>query len=398
MNGSHLGQRVDMSNMPRLPIYMDYQATTPMDARVLESMMPFFTEHFGNPHSTTHSFGWYAEEAVTRARGQVAQLIGAAPEEIIFTSGATESNNLAIKGMGRAYRQHRNTIITIATEHKCVLESAKAMERDGMNVIVLPVGSDGLVNLEDLKAAMTEDTLMVSVMAANNEIGVTQPITEIGALCREQRVFFHTDAAQAVGKMAIDVAAMNIDLMSLSGHKLYGPKGIGALYVRQGARLRPDPLMSGGGQENGLRSGTLSPALCVGFGEACAIAQDEWPSEASRLRGYFDKMVDSLTAQLDGVALNGHREQRLPGNINLSFADVKGDVLLASIRDIAISSGAACASAVTGPSYVLQAIGVPDRLAEASIRIGLGRQTTEAEVDYAIAHLVDAVTKQREER
>ena len=398
MPDKRFGQRIKMSNNLKLPIYMDYQATTPLDPRVLDAMMPFLTENFGNPHSTTHSFGWYAEEAVTKARGQIARLIGALPEEIIFTSGATESNNLAIKGMGQAYRQHRNTIITVATEHKCVLESAMAMEREGMNVFVLGVGSDGLINLDDLKAAMADDTLMVSVMAANNEIGVTQPIAEIGAMCRERRVFFHTDAAQAIGKIAVDVSAMNIDLMSLSGHKLYGPKGVGALYVRQGARLRPDPLMSGGGQENGQRSGTLSPALCVGLGEACDLARNEWAAETTRLKGYFDKMLTGLTTQLSGVTLNGHQDKRLPGNINLSFADVKGEALLASIRDIAVSSGAACASAVTGPSYVLQAIGVPDKLAESSIRIGIGRHTTEAEIDYAIDHLVDAVTKLRKEK
>ena len=384
-----------MSNQIALPIYLDYQSTTPLDPRVLEAMLPFFTEHFGNPHSTTHSFGWYADDAINQAREQIATLIGAQADEIIFTSGATESNNLAIKGIGRAYRQHRNTIITVATEHKCVLESAAVMEHEGMNVVTLAVGADGLVDLSELEAALSEDTLLVSIMAVNNEIGVVQPLQSIGALCRKYKAFFHTDAAQAVGKIALDVEAMNIDVMSLSGHKIYGPKGIGAFYLRRSSRLKPEPLISGGGQESGLRSGTLSPALCVGFGTACAIASEEWEREASRLRDYFNQMVDGITSQLSGVVLNGDRKHRIAGNISLSFEGIDGEMLLSSIRDIAVSSGAACASAVSGPSYVLQALGVPDSLAKASLRIGLGRQTTQAEIDYVIDHIVNAVANLR---
>ena len=384
-----------MGNTPKLPIYMDYQATTPMDRRVLDAMMPFLTDHFGNPHSSTHSFGWMAEEAVNKAREQVARLIGAQADEIIFTSGATESNNLAIKGMGRAYRQHRNRIITVATEHKCVLESAAAMARDGMEVITLGVGRDGLVDQDELASAINDDTLLVSLMTANNEIGVVQPIADIGALCRDRRVFFHTDAAQAVGKMDVDVGAMKVDLMSLSGHKIYGPMGIGALYLRRDARLKPDPVMSGGGQEKGLRSGTLAPALCVGMGEACAMASELWREEANRLRGFFDQMVTRLEQDVDGLTLNGHRDRRIPGNINISIAGVDADMLLSSLRDVAVSSGAACASATEGPSYVLEAIGVPRDLAEASLRIGLGRQTTQAEIDYALDHLIGAITSLR---
>ncbi len=379
-----------------LPIYMDYQATTPLDRRVLDAMIPFLTEKFGNPHSTTHKFGWEATDAIDRARGQIASLIGAEAGEITFTSGATESNNLAIKGIGRAYRKHRNHIITVVTEHKCVLESAAAMEHEGMRVTYLPVGSDGLVDLDTLEAAITDDTLLVSVMAVNNEIGVIQPLAEIGALCRSKKVFFHTDAAQAVGKILLDVTAMNIDLMSISGHKVYGPKGVGAIYVRKQSRLKPEPLLSGGGQEGGLRSGTLSPALCVGLGEACAIASKEMEADNQRLRDFFQQFVDSVQAALPNTVLNGDRDRRIPGNINLSFPDVRSDRLLTSLRDLAVSSSAACVSATAEPSYVLRAIGVPDDLAEASIRIGIGRFTTAAEIDYAIDSIIRNVTKLKE--
>ena len=384
-----------MSNQPKLPIYLDYQATTPLDPRVLDAMMPFFTEHYGNPHSTSHSFGWMAEEAIHKARGQIASLIGAQPTEIIFTSGATESNNLAIKGVGRAYRSHRNKIITVATEHKCVLESVQVMADEGMEVVMLGVQADGLINLDDVAAAIDDNTLLVSVMTVNNEIGVIQPIAEIGALCREKRAFFHTDAAQAIGKIPIDVGAMNIDMMSLSGHKIYGPKGVGAFYLRAGSRLKPQPVMSGGGQENGLRSGTLAPALCVGFGRACDLALQEMDAEAERIAGLANQLFSGLTHSLKGVQLNGHPDNRIPGNINVSIAGVDGEMLLASLRDIAVSSGAACASAVVGPSYVLQAIGVTDDLAQSSLRIGLGRQTTKAEITYAVDHIVGAVKKLR---
>lgn len=384
-----------MADIPNRPIYMDYQATTPLDERVLEAMMPYFAEHFGNPHSTTHSFGWMAEEAVEKARGRIASLIGASADEIIFTSGATEANNLAIKGMGRAYSHHRNTIITVETEHKCVLESATQMAREGMNIVYLPVGADGLVDLDIFAATLNDDVLLVSVMAVNNEIGVIQPIREMAALCREKRIFFHTDAAQALGKMPLDVVDMNIDLMSLSAHKIYGPKGVGALYVRRESRARPEPVLSGGGQEGGLRSGTLAPALCVGFGEACEVAAVEMDADLERLQCYFDRIIGALCAPEQGVQLNGHQRQRFPGNINISIEGVDGELLLSSIRDLAVSSGAACASAVSGPSYVLQAIGVPENLAEASLRIGLGRQTTDAEVDYAIDYLLQAIEQLR---
>lgn len=384
-----------MADIPNRPIYMDYQATTPLDKRVLGAMMPYLTEHFGNPHSTTHSFGWMAEEAVEKARRQIADLIGASADEIFFTSGATEANNLAIKGMGRAYSHHRNTIITVETEHKCVLESAKQMAREGMNIVYLPVGADGLVDLDTFATALNDDVLLVSVMAVNNEIGVIQPIKEMAALCRENRIFFHTDAAQALGKIPLDVTSMNVDLMSLSAHKIYGPKGIGALYVRSGSRARPEPVLSGGGQEGGLRSGTLAPALCVGFGVACEVAAAEMDTDLECLQRYFDKFTSALCDQDQGVRLNGHQTSRFPGNINISIEGVDGELLLSSIRDLAVSSGAACASAVSGPSYVLQAIGVPESLAEASLRIGLGRQSTEAEVDYAITYLQQAIEQLR---
>jgi cysteine desulfurase len=382
-----------MANRPKLPIYLDYQATTPLDPRVLDAMMPYFTEHFGNPHSTSHSFGWMAQEAINKARGQIARLIGAQDNEIIFTSGATESNNLAIKGICRAYRHRRNKIITVATEHKCVLESAQAMADEGMETVILPVGTDGLIDLGELEAAIDDSTLMVSVMTVNNEIGVIQPVAEIGAMCRGRKVFFHTDAAQAIGKLPIDVGAMSVDMMSLSGHKIYGPKGVGAFYLRQGSRLKPQPVLSGGGQESGLRSGTLAPALCVGFGQACDIAALEMDGEAERIAGLADQLFSGLLRSLDNVQLNGHPEARIPGNINVSFAGVDGEMLLSSMRDIAVSSAAACASAVSGPSYVLQALGVPDDLAQSSLRIGLGRQTTADEITYAIDHIVGAVKK-----
>ncbi len=379
----------------QLPIYMDYQATTPLDERVLAEMMPYLTNKFGNPHSSSHKFGWEAADAVDRARGQVAALIGASPKEITFTSGATESNNLAIKGLARAYRKHRSHIITVATEHKCVLEAAAAMEREGMAVTCLPVQPNGLVDLDALRAAITDQTLLVSVMAANNEIGVIQPIAEIGALCRERRVFFHTDAAQAVGKIPLDAEAMNIDLMSISGHKVYGPKGIGALYLRSKSRLKLDPLFSGGGQEGGLRSGTLSPALCAGLGTACSIAAGEMDAERERLCRQFERFVEGVVAGVPGAVLNGDRERRIPGNISLSFPGVDGALLLAQLRELAVSSGAACASAVAEPSYVLRALGIEPRLAQSTIRFGIGRFTTDEEIDHAIAVVVRKVTQLR---
>lgn len=379
----------------KLPIYMDYQATAPLDPRVLEAMMPYLTEKFGNPHSTSHRFGWEAADAVEIARAKVSGLIGAAPEEIFFTSGATESNNLAIKGLGRRYRERRPHIVTVATEHKCVLESALAMEREGMSVTYLGVDCDGLIDIDALSSAITDETLLVSVMAVNNEIGVIQPLKEIGAMCRERQVIFHTDAAQAAGKIPLDVGDMNVDVMSISGHKLYGPKGVGALYVRKKARLQFDPLISGGGQEGGLRAGTLAPAQCVGLGEACRIASDEYEDEAIRLRGLFDRLVGGIAGQLDGVYLNGHRDERFHGNISLSFDEVRADLLLAELRDLAVSSGAACASASREPSYVMSAIGLEQGRAESTLRLGIGRFTSEAEIDYALEAVVGAVNQVR---
>ncbi|MDX1581122.1 MAG: aminotransferase class V-fold PLP-dependent enzyme [Alphaproteobacteria bacterium] len=379
------------------PVYMDYQATTPLDERVLEAMMPFLTDKFGNPHSTTHKFGWEASDGVEKARVQVASLIGAEAREMTFTSGATESNNLAIKGVGRKYRKYRNHIITAVTEHKCVVESVAAMEREGMDVTWLDVKDDGLIDLKELEAAMTDQTMMVSIMAVNNEIGVIQPLAEIGRMCRERRILFHTDAAQAVGKIPLDVEAMNIDLLSISGHKIYGPKGIGALYIRRKSRLQPEPTMSGGGQENGLRSGTLSPALCTGLGQACELAAGEYEAELSRTQRLFDRFVDGVRAGLDGVRLNGHREERWPGNISLSFEGVDADRLVSEMRDLAVSSGAACASALDEKSYVLEAIGLPEKLAQATLRFGIGRQTTDMEVDFAIETVIETVSRLREE-
>jgi cysteine desulfurase len=379
------------------PVYLDYQATTPCDPRVVAAMLPYFSERFGNPHSVTHAFGWQAEEAVELAREQVAAIIGAEPKEVVFTSGATESNNMAIKGVGRFYRQHKDHLVTVATEHKCVLESCRRLEREGFAVTVLPVGADGLIDLDRVAAAIGDRTLLVSVMAVNNEIGVIQPIAEIGALCRSRGVFFHSDAAQAVGKIPLDVEAMNIDLMSISAHKLYGPKGVGALYVRRRPRVRLEPLIDGGGQERGMRSGTLPTPLVVGFGEACRIAGDEMTEEAARLRRLRDRMIQGIVGRLPAVRLNGDAERRIPGNLNLSFAYVEGERLLREMRDVALSTGSACTSATLEPSYVLRALGLDSELSHASLRIGLGRFTTEEEVDFAIDTIVDGVTRQRAE-
>jgi cysteine desulfurase len=384
-------------NRPERPIYLDNQATTPTDPRVVEAMTPYFTEKFGNPHSTSHFYGWEAEEAVERARAQLAALIGADVKEIVFTSGATEANNLAIKGAARFYRDHRDHIVTCATEHKCVLESVKAMAEEGFSVTWLPVGADGLVDLGALEAAITERTLMVSIMAAHNEIGVLQPIEEIGALTRERKVFFHTDAAQALGKIPLDVEDMNIDLMSLSGHKVYGPMGIGALYIRRRPRVRLTPLFSGGGQERGLRSGTLPAPLAVGFGTACKIAADEMGAEAERLRMLRDRFHAALRADVPDLVLNGHAEKRLPGNLNFSFPGVDADSVMAGLRDLAVSSGSACTSAEVEPSYTLRALGLDDDLARASVRIGIGRFNTEREIDYAAKRVAEEIHRLRDE-
>jgi cysteine desulfurase len=378
------------------PIYLDYQATTPMDPRVLEAMMPYFTHQFGNPHSRSHSYGWEAEEGVEKARGQVAKLIGADEKEVIFTSGATESNNLAIRGVAEFYKDRKNHIVTTVTEHKCVLDTCRHLEQSGFEVTYLPVQKNGLIDLEALRAAVTDKTVVVSVMAVNNEIGVIQPLAEIGKICREKKAFFHTDAAQAVGKIPLDVEAMNIDLMSISGHKIYGPKGIGALYVRRKPRVRLVPLIVGGGQERGFRSGTLPTPLCVGLGEAAEIAMNEMEGEAKRLAKLQARMLKGLQDRLPDIFVNGDLEHRIPGNLNISFAYVEGESLMMGIKNLAVSSGSACTSASLEPSYVLRALGVEEELAHTSLRIGLGRFTTEHEVDTAVEELVRHVKKLRE--
>ena len=377
------------------PIYLDYQATTPMDPRVLEAMMPYFTYKFGNPHSRSHSYGWEAEEGVEKARGQVAKLIGADEKEVIFTSGATESNNLAIRGVAEFYKDRRNHIVTTVTEHKCVLDTCRHLEQQGFDVTYLPVQKNGLVDLEALRAAVTDKTVVVSIMAVNNEIGVIQPLAEIGKICREKKAFFHTDAAQAVGKIPLDVEAMNIDLMSISGHKIYGPKGIGALYVRRKPRVRLVPLIVGGGQERGFRSGTLPTPLCVGLGEAAEIAMKEMDAESKRLAKLQTRMLKGLNAKLTDIHVNGDLEHRIPGNLNIGFAYVEGESLMMGIKGLSVSSGSACTSASLEPSYVLRALGVEEDMAHTSLRIGLGRFTTEQEVDTAVDELVRHVNKLR---
>jgi cysteine desulfurase len=387
-----------VARMPRRPnappVYLDYQATTPVDERVLKEMLPWFTEKFGNPGSVTHAYGREAEAAVEKARAEVASLIGAEPREIVFTSGATESNNLAIKGAAQFHRAlGKDHVVTVATEHKCVLESAKALERQGFRVTVLPVDAQGLVDLAALAAAIDERTAVVSVMAANNEIGVLQPIGEIGALCRANGVLFHSDAAQAVGKVPVDVEAMKIDLLSISGHKIYGPKGIGALYVRRRPRARIAPLFDGGGQERGFRSGTLPTPLCVGLGAAARIAAAEMATEAERLLGLRRRFLAGIRARLPEVRLNGDAERRLPGNLNLSFPGVPALALMEACPGLALSTGSACTATEVEPSYVLRALGLPDDLAGATLRLGLGRQTTESEVDFAVEALAAAARR-----
>ncbi len=373
------------------PVYLDYQATTPTDPRVVAAMLPYFTETFGNPHSRSHVFGNAAETAVEEARIRVARIIGAEAREVVFTSGATESNNLAIKGLAHFNRERRDHVVTCVIEHKCVLESCRQLESEGFRVTRLPVESSGLIDLDRLAAAVDDRTLLVSIMAANNEIGVLQPLAEIGALCHRKGAHFHTDAAQAVGKIPLDVNAMGIDLLSVSGHKLYGPKGIGALYVRRRPRVRLAPLFSGGGQERGLRSGTLSTPLCVGLGVACDLAADEMDEETTRLRQLRDRLMAGLVARLQRVYLNGDKTRRLAGNLNLCFPGCDSEELMARLRDLAVSSGSACTSAAIEPSYVLRAIGLDVDAAQASLRFGLGRFTTEQEIDYAVDRLVDEV-------
>jgi len=381
----------------KLPIYMDNHATTPVDPRVLEAMLPFFTENFGNAASRNHEFGWKAEEGVEHAREQVARLVGATPKEIIWTSGATESNNLAIKGVGEMYREKGNHIITQVTEHKAVLDTCKRLEKYGFEVTYLPVQKDGRVDLEDLRRAITPKTILITIMYANNEIGVVQPIAEIGAIAKEKGVFFHVDGVQAAGKIPVDVIKDNIDMLSMSGHKLYGPKGVGALYVRRrNPRVQLAAIIDGGGHERGMRSGTLNVTGIVGFGKACELCQEGMPAESARMRGLRDRLKDLIFSQLDEVFVNGSMTHRLPNNLNISFAYVEGESMLMGINDIAVSSGSACTSATLEPSYVLKALGVGEDLAHTSIRFGLGRFNTEEEVDYVAARVVETVRRLRE--
>lgn len=380
----------------KLPIYLDYQATTPTDPRVIEVMVDCMKNDYGNPHSRTHSFGWKAEEMVEIARRQVADLIGADEKEIFFTSGATESNNIAIKGVARFYQASgKNHIITLTTEHKCVVNAARDLEAEGFTTTFLPVKTDGLVDLEALEKAITDKTAIVSVMTVNNEIGVIQPIAEIGKICRKKGVFFHTDAAQAFGKIPLDVEAMNIDLMSISGHKIYGPKGIGAIYIRRKPRVRIKPLFSGGGQERGIRSGTAPTPLIVGLGKAAEIAKNEMEKDSAHIKKLSDKLKTAIE-KLTHVYLNGSETSRYIGNLNFSFAGIEGESMIMAIKDLAVSSGSACTSSSLEPSYVLHSLGVEDELAHTSIRFGIGRFTTEEEIDYAIKLLNEKVGKLRD--
>jgi len=378
----------------KLPIYLDNHATTPVDPRVLEEMLPYFSEQFGNAASRNHSFGWAADEAVKTARRRTASLLGASPDEIVFTSGATESDNLAIKGVAEAYRGKGNHIITATTEHKAVLDSCHHLEQSGLRVTYLPVQADGLIDLAALERALDDQAILVTIMAANNETGTLQPIAEIGKLCRERGVIFHTDAAQAAGKIPLNVDEHNIDLLSISAHKLYGPKGVGLLYVRRGVRL--SPIIDGGGHERGMRSGTLNVPGIVGLGKACEMCQQEMPQESARTTVLRDRLRDKLLASLDRVAINGSSERRLPGNLNVSFAGIEGEELLTALDGIAVSSGAACTSAHIEPSYVLKAIGLTDELAQASLRFGIGRFNTEAEIDYVADRVTEAVRQLRD--
>ncbi|XP_025208832.1 cysteine desulfurase, mitochondrial [Melanaphis sacchari] len=378
------------------PLYLDAQATTPLDPRVLDAMMPYMTYSYGNPHSRTHMYGWESEEAVETARQHISDLIGANPKEIIFTSGATESNNLAIKGIAHFYRAKKRHIITTQTEHKCVLDSCRALEGEGFEITYLPVCSTGIISLDELESAIRPDTALVSIMAVNNEIGVKQPIKEIGKLCKSKKVFFHTDAAQAVGKITVDVNDQNIDLMSISGHKLYGPKGIGALFVRRKPRVRLEPLQSGGGQERGLRSGTVPTPIVVGFGEACRIAKQEMEYDHAWMTKLSNLLLEKITKSLPEVVRNGDAVHTYPGCLNLSFAFVEGESLLMALKDIALSSGSACTSASLEPSYVLRAIGADEDLAHSSIRFGFGRFTTVDEVLYTAEKCIKHVQRLRE--
>jgi cysteine desulfurase len=381
----------------KLPIYLDNHATTRMDPRVFDAMKPYYMDIFGNAASRNHSFGWEAEEAVEKSRKQIADLIGATPKEIVFTSGATESNNLAIKGVAEMYAEKGNHIITAVTEHKAILDTCKHLEKKGARVTYLPVQTDGLIDLGQLRDAITDKTILITIMYANNEIGVVQQVREIGKIAREKGVLFHTDAVQAVGKIPVNVIQDNIDLLSLTGHKLYGPKGCGALYVRRrNPRVQLTAQMDGGGHERGMRSGTLNVPAIAALGEACELCNKEMVEESKRLRHLRDKLKDKLMGELDEVYINGSMEHRLPHNLNISFAYVEGESLLMGINEIAVSSGSACTSATLEPSYVLKALGAGDDLAHSSIRFGLGRFTTEDEIDYTANKVIEVVRKLRE--
>jgi cysteine desulfurase len=382
----------------KLPIYMDNHATTPVDPRVLDAMLPYFCEKFGNAASRNHVFGWEAEEAVENARKQIARLIHAEPKEIVFTSGATESDNLALKGVLEMYHEKGNHLITAATEHRAVLDTAKALAAKGKaTVTFLPVDKYGMVDPDDVRKAITDKTVLISIMLANNEIGTINPVKEIGRIAKERGILFHCDATQGVGKIPVDVQEMGIDLMSFSAHKIYGPKGIGALYVRKKApRVRIVAQMDGGGHERGMRSGTLAVPLIVGFGKACELCEQDMEAESKRLAAMRDRLQAGIMNALEEVYLNGHPSQRLPNNLNLSFAYVEGEALLMGVKEIALSSGSACTSATLEPSYVLRALGVGSDLAHSSIRFGLGRFNTDEEVDYTIQRIIEAVTKLRE--
>jgi cysteine desulfurase len=375
-------------------VYLDYQATTPLDKRVLKSMMPSLTNNFGNAHSNSHIFGWKAKEYVTKAREQIAKVINADYREIIFTSGATESNNLAIKGLANFNKNEKNHIITTTIEHKCVLETCKYLEMKDFNVTFLPVQKDGLIDLNALEKAITNKTILVSIMGINNEIGVIQPLKEIGKICKKHKVYFHTDCAQAFGKIPLDVEEMKIDLMSISGHKIYGPKGIGALYIRRTPRVRLEPIIHGGGQERGMRSGTLPVPLIVGLGKAAELAKKEMKKDYKHIKKLSERLYKGLMT-IEKVELNGSREKRWVGNLNFSFAGIEGESLMMSLKDIALSSGSACSSKSLEPSYVITAIGTKEELAHSSIRFGLGKFTTKQEIDYTIKRISEEVIKLR---
>ena len=382
----------------KFPIFLDNHSTTPMDPRVLDTMLPYFCEKFGNAASRNHAFGWEAEEAVENARKQIAKLIHADPKELVFTSGATESDNLALKGVLEMYREKGDHIITSSTEHRAVLDTAKTLEaKRGVKVTYLPVDKNGMVNPDDVKNAITEKTILISIMLANNEIGTINPVKEIGKIAKEKGILFHCDATQGVGKIPVNVQEMGIDLMSFTSHKIYGHKGVGALYVRKKApRVRIAPQMDGGGHERGMRSGTLPVPLIVGFGKACELCEQEMPAEASRLAAMRDRLQAGIMNVMEEVYLNGHPTQRLPHNLNISFAYVEGESMLMGLKEIALSSGSACTSATLEPSYVLRALGVGSDLAHSSIRFGVGRFNTNDEIDYTIKRIIEVVTKLRE--